>query len=100
MSLALHRLLGEVHIHHALVGLNNAILEPGVLATVQAVPVKGWKGPGNQPFEVALRSATPEAGHSRMFGTITLPVALRSRTAALSQYPCTSCHQGRKVVMA
>ena len=35
-----------------------------------------------------------------MFGTITLPIALRSRAAALSQYPCTSCHQGRKVVMA
>ncbi|HEY7026072.1 MAG TPA: hypothetical protein VH438_00560 [Gemmatimonadales bacterium] len=71
-----------------------------MLATVQAVPVKRWKGPGNQPFEVALRSATPEAGHSRMFGSITLPIALRSRAAALSQYPCTSCHQGRKVVMA
>jgi len=78
----------------------NATLEPGVLATVQAVPVKRWTGPGNQPFEVALRSATPEAGHSRMFGSITLPIALRSRAAALSQYPCTSCHQGRKVVMA
>jgi hypothetical protein len=35
-----------------------------------------------------------------MFGSITLPIALRSRAAALSQYPCTSCHQGRKVVMA
>lgn len=76
-----------------------AALEPGVLATVQAVPVELWKGPGNRPFEVALRSAAPEAGHSRLFGTITLPIALRSRTAALSQYPCTSCHQGRKVVM-
>jgi hypothetical protein len=35
-----------------------------------------------------------------MFGSITLPIALRSRAAAISQYPCTSCHQGRKVVMA
>lgn len=77
----------------------NASLEPGVLGTVEAVPVDRWKGPGGRPFEVALRSAAPEAGHSRAFGTITLPIALRSRTAALSQYPCTSCHQGRKVVM-
>jgi hypothetical protein len=74
-------------------------LEPGVLATVQAVPVVRWKGPGDRSFEVALRSAAPEAGHSRMFGTITLPIALRSRTAAISQYPCTSCHLGG-VVMA
>lgn len=77
----------------------NASLEPGALATVHAVPVERWKGPGDKPFEVALRSAAPEAGHSRMFGTITLPIALRSRTAAISQYPCTSCHLGR-VVMA
>jgi len=78
----------------------NATLEPGALATVQAVPVERWKGPGDRPFEVALRSAAPEAGHARMFGTITLPIALRSRAAAINQYPCTSCHQGKKVVMA
>jgi len=77
----------------------NASLEPGALATVQAVPVERWKGPGDRPFEVALRSAAGEAGHSRMFGKITLPIALRSRAAAISQYPCTSCHLGRKVVM-
>jgi hypothetical protein len=78
----------------------NATLEPGALATVQAVLVQRWKGPGDRPFEVALRSAAPEAGHERMFGTITLPIALRSRAAAINQYPCTSCHQGKKVVMA
>jgi hypothetical protein len=78
----------------------NATLEPGILATVQAVPVEHWTGPGQRPFEVALRSAAPEAGHARQFGTITLPIALRNRAAAISQYPCTSCHQGRKVMMA
>ncbi len=77
----------------------NATLEPGMLGTVQAIPVERWKGPGNRPFEVALRSAAPEAGHSRMFGTVTLPIALRSRAASLNQYPCTSCHQGQKIVM-
>lgn len=78
----------------------NAILEPGALATVAAVPVERWKGPGNHPFEVALRSAAPEAGHARRFGTITLPITLRNRAAAISQYPCASCHQGKKLVMA
>jgi hypothetical protein len=76
-----------------------ATLEPGLLPTVPSAPVVGWTGPGNQPFEVALRTAAPEAGHARPFGTITLPIALRNRRASLSQYPCTSCHQGRKVVM-
>jgi hypothetical protein len=78
----------------------NAHLEPGALATVQTIPVERWKGPGDRPFEVARRSAAPEGGHSRMFGTITLPIALRSRAAAISQYPCTSCHLGRGLVMA
>lgn len=77
-----------------------ASLEPGMLATVQAVPVKGFKGPGGKPFEVALRSAVPEAGHTRQFGTIALPVALRSRSASVNQYPCSSCHAGRTVTMA
>lgn len=76
-----------------------ATREPGVLGTVQAVPVQRWRGPGDHPFEVALRSAAPEAGHARAFGTITLPIALRSRAAAINQYPCSSCHQGRKLVM-
>jgi len=77
----------------------NAALEPGLLGAVQSIPVKGWKGPGGQPFEVALRSAAVEGGISRTYGTITLPIALRTRAATISQYPCTSCHLGQKVVM-
>jgi len=77
----------------------NRTREPGALATVVAVPVKRWTGPGGQPFEVALRSAERESGHARTFGTITLPIVLRTRSATLSQYPCTSCHLGRNVVM-
>jgi hypothetical protein len=77
-----------------------ALREPGQLATVVAAPVHGWAGPGEQPFEIALRSAAPSAGHARPFGTITKPIALRTRAANMSQYPCTSCHQGRRVVMA
>jgi hypothetical protein len=76
-----------------------AQLEPGLLGAVEAVPVQHWTGPGGRPFEVSRRSAVPEGGHARPFGTITLPIALRNRRAAISQYPCTSCHQGTRVVM-
>ena len=77
----------------------NATREPGVLGTVETIPVVGWLGPDGNPFEVARRSAAREGGHARVFGTITLPVSLRSGAADLSQYPCTACHQGRKLVM-
>ena len=90
---------GKVQVDSA-TAARNATLEPGVLATVEAVPVERWRGPGDRPFEVARRSAARDAGHARRFGMITLPIALRSRSAALSQYPCTSCHAGRKVVPA
>ena len=41
-------------------------------------PSIAGRGRAIAPFEVALRSAAPEAGHARRFGTITLPIALRS----------------------
>jgi len=73
-------------------------LEPGALKTVPSAPVHGWTGLGDQPFEVALRTPERESGHARRFGSITLETALRARS--LDQYPCTSCHLGRKLVMA
>jgi hypothetical protein len=73
-------------------------LEPGALKTVPSAPVHGWTGPGGQPFEVVLRTSEREAGHARRFGSVTLQTALRARS--LDQYPCTSCHLGRKLVMA
>ena len=72
--------------------------QPGALATVPAKPVELWTGPGSRPFEVATRTSEREAGHARRFGSVTLQTALRARP--LGQYPCTSCHLGRKVVMA
>jgi hypothetical protein len=74
-----------------------ASLEPGALQTVPSAPVHGWTGPGNQPFEVALRTPEREPGHARRFGSVTLETALRARP--LDQYPCTSCHLGRQIVM-
>jgi hypothetical protein len=76
----------------------NATLSPDALATVPSIPVELWTGPGNQPFEVATRTAERDAGHARRFGSVTRPTALR--TLPLGQYPCSSCHLGRKVVMA
>lgn len=78
----------------------NAALEPGALATVVTDAVVGFTGPGEQPFEVARRSASPEAGHARRFGTITRSLVLRIQSPALTQYPCTSCHAGARVTMA
>jgi serine/threonine protein kinase len=76
----------------------DATREPGALATVPAAPVAPWTGPGERPFTVATRTSEEEAGHARRFGSIPLQTALRTRP--LGQYPCTSCHLGRKVVMA
>ncbi len=71
---------------------------PGQLALVGGVGAEHWTGPGGKAFEVTSRSSEQEAGHPRRFGTITLLTALRERP--VSQYPCTSCHFGRTVVMS
>ena len=60
--------------------------------------MRGWTGAAERPFEVARLSAARESGHARQFGTITRSIALRDRSAALTQYPCTSCHAGRGLV--
>lgn len=78
----------------------NAVREPGALATATADTAVGWTGPGGRPFEVARRTAGPDAGHSRRFGTITLSIVLRQGARALTQYPCTSCHASSTVTMA
>ncbi len=75
-------------------------VEPGALGTVPAAPVDLWHGPGERPFEVALRTGDPASALSRRFGRITRRVSLRSRAADLGQYPCTSCHLGRRIVLA
>jgi hypothetical protein len=74
--------------------------EPGALATVPRAPVTGWRGPGDKPFEVTVRTADPASALSRRFGTITRRISLRTRAADLGQFPCTSCHLGRRMVLA
>ena len=78
----------------------NATLQPGALASVYAAPVSHWEGPGGQPFEVALRTVDPATALSRRFGTITMRTSLRIRAPDLGQYPCTSCHLGRRIELA
>lgn len=73
--------------------------EPGALAIVAGEPVVGFTGPDGAAFEVAARSGEPATGHTRRFGTITRPTSLRGTATVLGQYPCTSCHFGRRVVM-
>jgi hypothetical protein len=77
-----------------------ASLEPGALATVPRALVTHWKGPGDQPFEVTVRTEDPALALSRRFGTITRRTSLRTRAADLGQFPCTSCHLGRAIVLA
>jgi hypothetical protein len=72
--------------------------EPGALRIVSAAPVVGRSGPDGRPFEVALR--TPgEAPHARSYGRHTMAIALRTGASDLGQYPCTSCHMGRRLVL-
>ena len=78
----------------------NAMLQPGALASVYAAPVSHWQGPGGQPFEVALRTVDPLTALSRRFGTTTMRTSLRVRAPDLGQYPCTSCHLGRRMPLA
>lgn len=75
-------------------------IEPGALATVAAAPVVNWKGPGGKPFEVAVRTVDPVSSTSRKFGTITRRTSLRARAPDIGQFPCTSCHLGRAIVIA
>jgi hypothetical protein len=77
----------------------DSLLQPGALRTVLAAPVTGWKGPGGRPFEVQLRTADPASATTRRFGTITLRTSARTRAADLGQYPCTSCHMGRRMLL-
>jgi hypothetical protein len=76
-----------------------APVPPGDLASVVAEPVINWLGPGGQPFEVQVRTRQPLPANTRRFGAITLRNSARERAPDLSQYPCRSCHMGRRTVL-
>lgn len=75
-------------------------LQPGALATVRSEPAQGFTGPDSQPFEVTLRTPDPARAHARRFGTTALLTSMRPRAANVGQFPCTSCHMGRRIVLA
>jgi len=81
-------------------GARDTALAPGSLTTMATAPVTPWTGPGGRPFEVTLRTADPVSALARRFGTITLRTSLRARAPDLGQYPCTSCHLGRRMALA
>ncbi|HEX6314144.1 MAG TPA: hypothetical protein VFZ73_04765 [Gemmatimonadaceae bacterium] len=72
-------------------------IEPGALRSVAAEQVVGWTGPGQQPFEVLIRTGEPGGATTRAFGTIARRNSARERS--LGQYPCASCHLGRAIVL-
>lgn len=76
-----------------------SLLQPGQLGMVSAAPVTNWAGPGGNPFEVQLRTDDRATVNARPFGTITLRNSARVRSPGLGQYPCTSCHLGRRMVL-
>jgi hypothetical protein len=77
-----------------------AALLPGALQMVDFAAADGRTGPGGRPFDVALRTPDTRAGHARRFGAVTLGIQLRTRLPDLAQYPCASCHTGRRLVLA
>ncbi len=70
------------------------IPEPEQLRTLAADTVQGWTGPGGQPFEVPLRTLRRSDYLHQQIGQRTFALPARVTNLTLTQYPCTSCHEG------
>jgi hypothetical protein len=68
--------------------------EPGELPHLPADTVIGWTGPGGLPFEVVHRTPGTEAHLVRRIGRETFALAARVESRTLTQYPCSTCHEG------
>lgn len=71
---------------------------PSGLKTIAVEPVRGRTGPGGKTFYVALRGPGEAAYLSRRIGQRTFPLGLRVSSPDLTQYPCTSCHEGQGIM--
>lgn len=71
---------------------------PSGLKTVDVEPVRDRTGPGGETFYVALRGPGGAGYLSRQFGQRTFSIGMRMTSPDLTQYPCTSCHEGQDVV--
>jgi hypothetical protein len=67
---------------------------PEGLMTLAADTVEGWTGPGGQPFETTLRTPGRAAHLYARIGAGTFALPARTTGPAVTQYPCTSCHEG------
>jgi hypothetical protein len=68
--------------------------EPPALRTLAAVEVEGWRGPGDLPFYVTLRTPGDASYLHTRIGRQGFDLAARKQDHVLIQYPCTSCHEG------
>ena len=71
---------------------------PSALKGIVVEPVEGRTGPGDETFYIALRTSDRTDYLYRQIGTRTFPLGLRRSAPDLTQYPCTSCHQGQKII--
>ncbi len=71
---------------------------PSALKGVRVEAVQGRTGPGGETFYVALRSSDGRDHLSRQIGQRTFQLGLRRTSPDLTQYPCTSCHEGQEDV--
>lgn len=65
-------------------------------AAVDGDRVQGWTGPGGASFEATRRTGSG-AHLYRQIGTKMFALPLRTSARPLTQYPCTSCHEGASV---
>jgi hypothetical protein len=71
---------------------------PSALKAIAVEAVRGRTGPGGVTFYIALRAPGGADHLSRQIGQRTFPLALRVNSPDLTQYPCTSCHEGQEIV--
>jgi len=71
--------------------------EPPIVATLVAVPVIGFTGPGGKAFETSKRTSGSDAQLHRQIGMRVFDLPLRRPATSLRQYPCATCHQGAAV---
>jgi hypothetical protein len=67
---------------------------PAGVAVLAADTAQGWSGPGGEPFEVTSRTPGRRDHLYARIGLHTFPLPARTTGPALTQYPCTSCHEG------
>lgn len=71
---------------------------PTALKMVDVELVSGRTGPGGEEFYVARRGPGGADYLSRRIGQRTFALGLRVSSPELTQFPCTSCHEGQGII--